>query len=124
MVEEDNLFVTQPTNSGKTIPVVILPKVLKELTSMGYEFPAVPRVIFVTALNSIQISLVESMASLGIDCAAVTKDNIDQILSSQISVLFVGPETLKLPSVTKSLLKVRSSFVLKCIDEAHLSKYY
>ena len=91
---------------------------------MGHEFPPVPRVLFITALNSIQISLVESMTSLGIGCAAVTRDNVDQILSSELSVLFVGPEVLKVPSVTKSLLKFRTTFVLKCLDEAHLSRYY
>ena len=124
VVEQDNLFVTQPTNSGKTIPVVILPEVLKELNSMGHEFPPVPRVLFITALNSIQISLVESITSLGIGCAAVTRDNVDQVLSSEVSVLLVGPEMMKVPSVTKSLLKFRTTFVLKCLDEAHLSRYF
>ena len=123
VIDTDNLFVTAPTNSGKTLPPVMLPQVLKELNKLGYQFPTVPRVLFLTALNSIQLSLLTSLASLGIDCAALTRENVDQILSSEVPILLIGPETFKLPSVSKSLLKHRASFVLKVVDEAHLGMY-
>ena len=140
VTENANLFVTSPTNSGKTLPPVIVPAVLLELNTMGYEFPASPRVLFQTALNSIQLSLMLNMKSLGIQCSAVTRDNVDQVLISETPVLFignyiaqsgkvladfspfVGPEVLKVPEVTKSLLKYRESFVLTVIDEAHLGE--
>ena len=51
LVNQENIFVTQPTNSGKTSAPVILPKVLQELNKYGYEFPSDPKVLFVTALN-------------------------------------------------------------------------
>ena len=79
--------------------------------------------LFITALNSIQISLVLSMKDLGISCAALkSSDNIEEILCSETNVLFVGPEVLKLPLVSKALLKWRSLFVAKVVDEAHLGK--
>ena len=123
VVDAENLFVTAPTNSGKTLPPVMLPQVLKELNKIGYQFPTVPRVLFLTALNSIQLSLLTSLSSLGLDCAALTRENVDQILNSEVPILLIGPETFKLPSVSKSLLKHRSSFVLKVVDEAHLGMF-
>ena len=51
LVNQENIFVTQPTNSGKTSAPVILPKVLQELNKYGYEFPSDPKVLFITALN-------------------------------------------------------------------------
>ena len=51
LVNQENIFVTQPTNSGKTLAPVILPKVLQELNKYGYDFPSVPKVLFITALN-------------------------------------------------------------------------
>ena len=91
LVREDaNLFVTSPTNSGKTLPPVIVPAVLLELNLMGYKFPTSPRVLFQTALNSIQLSLISNMRSLGIQCSAVTRDNVDQVLISKAPVLFIG----------------------------------
>ena len=122
LVNQDNLFVTSPTNSGKTIAPVILPSILTELNKMGYEFTPRPKVLFLTNLNSIQISLISSMASLGIKCAGVTTENITEVLNSEVSVIFVGPEVLKAGSVTQMLLKFRSSFVCKVVDEAHLGK--
>ena len=123
VVGEDNVFLTAPTNSGKTLAPVILPGVLKELNKMNYNYPPVPRVLFITALNSLQLSLQSSMESLGLQCAAVTKENVDQILRSEVSILFIGPEILKIPSVTKSLLKLSSSFVLKVVDEVHIGGF-
>ena len=120
LVVQEDVFCTSPTNSGKTLAPVILPSVFLELNKLGYDFPSDPKVLFVTALNSIQLSLLSSMASLGIECAGVTSGNIEEVLKSGVSVLFVGPEVLKLPVVTKTLLKFRLSFVCKIIDEAHL----
>ena len=36
LVEKNDVFLTSPTNSGKTLPPVILPSVLSELNKMGY----------------------------------------------------------------------------------------
>ena len=123
LVKQQNIFLTLPTNAGKTLPPVILPSVIQELNKLGYhQFPSVPRVLFITALNSIQLSLVASMGSLGIQCASITGQNAEEVLESSVGVVFIGPETLRLPVVTKALLKRRESFVCKCIDEAHLGK--
>ena len=81
----------------------------------GYTFPVAPKVLFVTALNSLQTSLVKNMEHLGIDCGVLTRENVD-------GVLFVGPEVLKQKIVTQEIMKHRSSFVCKVIDEAHLGK--
>ena len=124
VMDTSNLFVTAPTSSGKTLPPVLLPSLLHELSDIGYDVPSFSRVLFVTAMNSIQLSLLTSMNNLGISCAALTKDNVDEVLESKVKVLLIGPEVLKMKNVTKSLLKVRSSFSLKVIDEAHLGMYY
>ena len=122
LVEGQNIFYTSATNTGKSIPPVLLPSVMCELNKIGYDFPTNPKVIFITALNSIQLSLVGSTKALGICCAAVTRDNAAVVLGSPISVLFIGPEVLKLRCVTQLLLKSREEFVLKTVDECHLGK--
>ena len=49
----------------------MLPGVCIELRKMGFSFPETPRVLFVTALNSIQHSLLASTNMIGIRCEAV-----------------------------------------------------
>ena len=120
ILHNDNLFYTDSTNSGKTLPAVIYPEILKFLNSLGYNFPLNPKLLFITALNSLKLSLVNNVKALGIDCEAVTSENLESLLISTTSVLFISPETMKQPDVTKSLLLYRSSFVLKVVDEAHL----
>ena len=122
IVDNDNIFYTNSTNSGKTLPTVIYPEILRHLNSKGYKFPPNPKLLFLTVLNSLQLSLVNNVRALGIDCAAVTADNVHGLLDSNVSVLFISPETLKLPYVTKLMLSYRSDFVLKVVDECHLGK--
>ena len=120
--EEENIFFTSATNSGKTIPPVLYPLVQKALVKFGYTVPQKPKVLFVTALNSLQISLIGNLKAIGINCQAVTSSNVQGLLESDTSVFLISPEVLKLLSVTKVLLNYRSDFVLKVIDEAHLGK--
>ena len=121
IVGQENLFFTAPTNSGKSLPPCMYPDLLHELNKLGYDFPPSPKVLFITNLNSIQLSLITTMKKIGINCHALkNSENIEELLKSDTSVVFVGPEVLKLPSVTTALLKVRNSFVLKVIDESHL----
>ena len=117
LVEKENIFFTSPTNSGKTLVAVILPDVVSELAVLGYEFPKNPKILFITPLNSIKLSMVSSMNNLGVECKAVSKENIEETLSSGVSVLFISPEVLKMDSVVKVLLRFRSNFILKVIDE-------
>ena len=77
-----------------------------------------------TALNSLQLSLSEKFTELGIKSAGITISNIDEILSSDATVYLIGPEVLTTPQVIRALLKDRKSFVVKCVDEAHLCKQY
>ena len=122
LLHEKNIFFTSATNSGKTLPAVIYPYVLDELGKLGYEVPS-GKVLFITALNSIKLSMVSSVKALGLACEAVTADNyIDVISSPEVKVLFVSPEVLKIPKVTSCLLSNRQAFVLKVIDECHLGK--
>ena len=116
----ENIFYTACTNSGKTLPAVIYPDILKHLSSLGYNFPSKPKVLFVTALNSLKLSLLNNVQTLGIDSEAVTSENVQDLLNSNTSVLFISPEVLKLPAVSQTLLQHRSTFVLKVVDEAHL----
>ena len=120
LFQHESIFFTSSTNSGKTLPTVIFPLVIKELSSSGYNCPLNPKLLFITALNSLQLSLVNNVKALGIDCESVTCDNVQMLLKSDTSVLFVSPEVLKQSSVTKALLLHRSDFVLKVVDEAHL----
>ena len=120
ILHNDNLFYTDSTNSGKTLPAVIYPEILKFLNSLGYNFPLNPKLLFITALNSLKLSLVNNVKALGIDCEAVTSENLESLLISTTSVLFISPETMKQSDVTQSLLLHRSSFCLKVVDEAHL----
>ena len=120
LMKNENIFYTSATNSGKTLPAVMFPEVLKQLRSMGYKFPRNPRTLFVTQLNSIKLSLHNNVQSLGISCESVSNDNVKTLMESDTSVLFISPEVLKSQEVTKSLLKHRSDFVLKVVDEAHL----
>ena len=122
LFENDNIFYTDSTNSGKTLPTVLFPEIIKKLNIAGYNFPENPKVLFVTALNSLQLSLVNNVRALELDCDIVTSDNIDTLMNSDTSVLFISPETLKLPAVTEALLLKRKSFVLKVVDECHLGK--
>ena len=122
IIDNDSIFYTNSTNSGKTLPTVIYPEILKHLNNIGYKFPPNPKLLFVTVLNSLQLSLVNNVRALGIDCAAVTGENVHGLLDSDVTVLFISPETLKLPSVTKLLLSYRSDFVLKVVDECNLGK--
>ena len=122
IIDNDSIFYTNSTNSGKTLPTVIFPAIVKNLNNLGYKFPKNPKVLFVTVLNSLQLSLISNVQALGIDCAAVTANNAQSLLETDMSVLFISPETLKLPSVTKVLLNHRSAFVLKVVDECHLGE--
>ena len=118
--ENDHIFYTSSTNSGKTLSAVIYPLILKELASAGYNFPTNPKLLFITALNSLQLSLVNNVKALDISCEAVTSENVQTLLKSRTSVLFISPEVLKQSSVIQALLLHRSDFVLKVVDEAHL----
>ena len=120
LMGNENIFYTNSTNSGKTLPIVIYPDILKCLNRFGYNFPKEPKVLFVTALNSLKQSLVNNVKSLGLRAEAVTSENIEALLKSDTSVLFISPEVLKLSAVTRVLVQNRTSFVLKCVDEAHL----
>ena len=87
-------------------------------------FPANPKVLFVTALNALKLSLVNSVRRIGINCEAVTSDNLLELLNSSTPVLFISPEVLKQAAVTQILIIHRTKFVLKVVDEAHLGKTY
>ena len=123
LFENDHIFYTSSTNSGKTLSAVIYPLILKELSSVGYNFPSNPKLLFITALNSLQLSLINNVKALNISCEAVTSDNAQSLLKSRTAVLFISPEILKQSSVIQALLLHRSDFVLKVVDEAHLGKY-
>ena len=120
LMRDENIFYTNSTNSGKTLPIIIFPDILKCLNSSGYNFPKNPKVLFVTALNSLKESLVNNAKTLGLQAEAVTSENLESLIKSDISVLFISPEVLKLPAVTRTLIQNRANFVLKCVDEAHL----
>ena len=123
LVNKKNVFMTSPTNSGKTLPALILPRIFNELNILGYEkIPANRKVLFVTALNSLQMSMLSSTRAMGISCESVTSKNIDEVIKSDVSILFIGPEVLHIPAVTNSLLKCRDKFILKVVDEVHLCK--
>ena len=119
---KDNIFFTSATNSGKTIPAVIFPLVLQELSFLDYSSIENPKVLFVTALNSLQLSLLNNIRNLGVLCEAATKSNIETLMESHETVILISPEVLKISSVTQTLLKNRTKFVLKVVDEAHLGK--
>ena len=122
LTQNDNIFFTSSTNSGKTLPTVIYPSLVKKLSEYGYSFPSHPKVLYITPLNSLKLSQMNNVKGLGIDCEAVTSENVKTLLNSKTSVLFISPEVLKLPHVIATLLSHRSSFVLKVVDEAHLGK--
>ena len=125
LVNRKNVIMTSPSNSGKTLPALILPRIFNELHSLGYEeLPADRKVLFVTALNSLQMSMVSSTRAMKISCESVTSKNIDELLKSDVSILFIGPEVLHIPSVSSSLLKCRGRFILKVVDEVHLCKWF
>ena len=66
LMKNENIFYTSSTNSGKTLPGVIYPSVLKKLNSLGYNFPSRPKVLFLTALNSIKLSILSNVKGLGL----------------------------------------------------------
>ena len=98
LVKKENTFFTSATNSGKTLPAVIFPHVLDELKKLGYNNSS-GKVLFVTALNSIKLSMVSSMKSLGLECEAVTVENYADVPASETKVLFISPEVMKLPRI-------------------------
>ena len=121
LLKKDNIFFTSATNSGKTLPAIIFPDVLEELRKLGYNVRS-GKVLFLTSLNSIKMSMVSSAQKLGIMCAAVTVENCRDVVVSGAKVLFISPEVLKVARVTSCLLGHRDDFVLKVVDEAHLGK--
>ena len=98
---------------------MIYPQVVEELNKFGYGLPA-GKVLFVTALNSIQMSMVSGMTTLGVECEALTIDNYEEVLASDLKVIFTSPEVLKHPRVCRCMLSHRNAFILEVIDEAHL----
>ena len=73
------------------------------------------------ALNSIKDSLVQNMKSMGLSAVVMTSANAqDVVASTEVKIILLGPELLKLRSVVQALLSVRETFVIKCVDEAHL----
>ena len=88
LVNGDNVFMTSATNSGKTLPAVLFSSVLDELNKMGYSLPS-GKVIFVTALNSIKLSMLAGMKTLGIVCEAITLENFSDVLESETKVIFI-----------------------------------
>ena len=121
LVKKENIFATSPTNSGKTLPALILPSLFIELNNLGYtEYTVEGKVLFVTALNSIQMSMISSARQMKLKCESVTEMNVEELMNSDTAVLFIGPEVLQISSVAKTLLKFRQKFILKVVDEAHL----
>ena len=120
LLENENIFFTESTNSGKTLPAVIYPDILKSLSGFGCGFPSNPKLLFITALNSLQLSLMNNVKSIGIKCDIVTSENLISLINSATTVFFISPEVLKLPVVVQTLLLHRTNFVLKVVDEAHL----
>ena len=94
LVRGDDVFLTSSTNSGKTLPAVLFPSVLDELIKLGYNLSP-GKTIFVTALNSIKLSMVATMKALGVECEALTLENFADVLKSETQVLFISPEVLK-----------------------------
>ena len=114
LMKKENIIFTSCTNSGKTLPAVLYPYILEELGKLGYEVPS-GKTLCVTALNSIKLSMVTTVKSLGLNCEAITSDNY-----KEVKILFVSPEVLKISQVSACLLAHRHAFVLKVIDECHL----
>ena len=122
-MDQKNIFMTSPTNSGKTLLALIFPSVLSELHGLGHtELKVNGKVLFLTALNSIQMSMISSARYMNIKCESVTESNVEELMSSDNSVLFIGPEVMKSSRVIKALMKWRRLFVLKVVDEVHLCK--
>ena len=113
LVKMESVFFTSATNSGKTLPAVIFPYILDELIKLGYQLPS-GKVLFVTPLNSIQMSMVSTVKSLGLASVAVTSTNFEEVISSsETKVVFISPEVMKIPLVSSCLLTHRNVFVLK-----------
>ena len=121
LVKQENVFFTASTNAGKTLPAVIFPQIVQELNKLGYGLSS-GKVLFVTPLNSIQMSMRSSLEVLGIECAAVTSENYEKVLASEVSVIFISPEMMKMGCISKCLLSHRKDFLLKVIDECHLGR--
>ena len=93
------------------MPTVIYPDILAELISLGYDLK-LGKVLFLTALNSIKMSMISSVRMLGLKCEAVTLDNFAAVIASEdVKILFISPEVMKVPYVSSCLLIHRQSFV-------------
>ena len=124
ILANQNIFYTNSTNSGKTLPCIIYPELLKKLNAYGYNFPSRPKVLIVTPLNALQLSHINAVKGLGLKSGSLSTKNVLGMMTSDISILFVSPETLKLPQVAKALLTHRENIVLKVVDEVHKCEYF
>ena len=117
-----SLFLSENTKAGKTLPPCLFPYPVEELNSMlSLDFVRSPKCLLLTALNSIRDSLAQKLQSLGLGAEILSVSNADEILESkEAKIILVSPEVLKQNSVIHALLSVRDSFVVKCVDEAHL----
>ena len=66
ILANQNIFYTNSTNSGKTLPCIIYPELLKKLNAYGYNFPSRPKVLIVTPLNALQLSHINAVKGLGL----------------------------------------------------------
>ena len=108
LMKGEDIFYTASTNSGKTLPTVMFPLVIRKLANKGLNFPTCPRILYLTPLNSLQLSLVNNVTAHGIECNAVNAENVSILLESSTPVLFIIPETLKKKFSYSSIVK--SSF--------------
>ena len=61
----DNIIFTASTYSWKTLPSVMYPLILKELRNFGYPSKEKSKILFVTELNALQLSLLQSVRKCG-----------------------------------------------------------
>ena len=60
---------------------------------------------------------------MGLSVSVLTSSNANDVLkSADVMIVLISPELLHFKQVVQSLLSVRTSVVIKCIDEAHLFK--
>ena len=120
-VSGKDVFVVQPTGSGKSLCYICLPLVFKKLASDCSH----PIVVVVSPLISLMKDQVEKYSRLGIKCASVVRgdERIEKNAAQGLfDILFASPEALLTTKTWRGILSselYRKNVVALVVDEAH-----
>ena len=122
-VSGKDVFVIQPTGSGKSLCYICLPLIFKRITNR--QLLHNPMVIVVSPLISLMKDQVQKYTRAGITCTFIGSeqtDEIEDIFQGCYNVLFASPESLLTVPLWRDMLSsntYQKNVIGLIVDEAH-----